>query len=289
LPRLIINADDFGLTRGVNQAIVDAHKNGVVTSATVMANAAALENALQQSRSAPSLALGCHVVLVDGTPVLPPEQIPDLVEPGTGRFHRTLSPFLIRAVRGRISPNQIEAEATAQIRKLQSAGIQLSHVDTHKHTHMFPHILDPVLRAARACDIHAIRNPFEPIRVSLLKCGPRIYKRWIEVKALHTFFSHFVRAVKRAGLSTTEGTVGIAATGILGHALFETMVSQIPEGSWEFVCHPGYDDSDLRQTSTRLLGARLRELEILTSPSTRGALEKRGIQLISYRDIPVVQ
>jgi hopanoid biosynthesis associated protein HpnK len=288
LARLIINADDFGLTRGVNQAIVEAHKNGVVTSATMMANGAALDDALLQSHAAPSLAVGCHVVLVDGTPVLPPEQVPDLLEPGTGHFHRTLSHFLMLAVRRRIAPDQIEAEATAQIQKLQSAGIRPSHVDTHKHTHMFPQVLDPLLRAVRACDVQAIRNPFEQIRIALLKQGPRIYKRWIEVKALRTFLSHFARAVKQAGLSTTEGTVGIAATGILQPELFNIMANQIPEGTWEFVCHPGYNDSDLRQTSTRLLESRVRELEILTSSSTREALEKRGIQLISYRDVPVV-
>jgi len=283
LRRLIINADDFGLTLGVNRAIVEAHTNGVVTSATMMANAATFNNALHLTQSTPTLGVGCHIVLVDGKPLLPPDQIPDLVEPGTPHFHRSLSTFIGLALRNLIHPDQIEAEATAQIRKLQTAGIQVSHLDTHKHTHMFPQVLHPLLRAARACGVSAVRNPFEPVRVSLLKQSPRIFKRWLEVKALRTLVDKFLRATKQAGISTPAGTLGIAATGILDEKLFNLIVSHIPEGTWEFVCHPGYNDADLQEVQTRLRESRAQELRILTSANIRQALGKRGIELVSYR------
>jgi hopanoid biosynthesis associated protein HpnK len=286
LRRLIINADDFGLTRGVNQAILEAHSKGVVTSATMMANSGAYEHALQLAQGSPSLAIGCHVVLIDGTPVLPPEDIPDLVEPDTGHFYSSLAAFVRRALRNRISPDQIEAEAAAQIRKLKLSGINVSHLDTHKHTHIFPQVLAPVLRAARACGVPAIRNPFEPLRISFLTGAPQSYKRWLQIKVLRVFLGNFLHATKQLGILTTSGTVGIAATGILNERLFNQIVNGLPEGSWEFVCHPGYDDQDLRQASTRLLQSRQRELEILTSATSRETLERLGIQLISYRDIP---
>ena len=282
--RLIINADDFGLTLGVNRAILEAHGNGVLTSATLMANGLAIDDALARSRSTPSLGTGCHIVLVDGTPLLPPDEVSDLLEPGTRHFHRSLSAFVRLALLNKIRGGQIEAEAAAQIRKLQEAGVAVSHIDTHKHTHMFPQILRPLIRAARACGVHVLRNPFEPLRASLLWSNGRLYKRWFEVKALRLFARSFVDSVARQGMHTTSGTLGIFATGSLNGDLFAKSLTDIPDGTWEFVCHPGYNDPELRSTSTRLLESRARELLVLTAPVTRILLQDKGFQLISYRD-----
>jgi predicted glycoside hydrolase/deacetylase ChbG (UPF0249 family) len=145
-----VNADDFGLTSGVNRAIVELHGAGVVTSTTLMARAGATEEAIELARATPSLGVGCHVVLVDGRPVLPPEQIPSLIDGRTGQFLPTLSGFLLRLFAGRIRSEEIEAEVSAQIAFLQRSGVRLTHVDAHKHTHIFPAVLRPVVRAARA-------------------------------------------------------------------------------------------------------------------------------------------
>ena len=165
--RLIINADDFGLTAGVNRAIVETHTGGVVSSATLMANGAAFENAVAAARSAPSLCVGCHVVLVDGTPVSPPGAVDTLLairsaEPDN--FYSSLSAFAARAMLGGFDRDQLVAEVTAQIRKIQSTGLQVTHLDTHKHAHIFPEILAALLRAARICGVRAIRNPFVPVK-----------------------------------------------------------------------------------------------------------------------------
>jgi len=285
--RLIINADDFGLTHGVNRAIVEAHEHGVLTSSTLMANGPAFEDAIQRARSNPRLSVGCHVVLVDGLPVLARGKTPTLSDQKThdGRFHESLNSFVLRTVRGRIDADEIEAEATAQIRKLQAAGIPVSHLDTHKHTHIFPPVLRPLLRAARACGVAALRNPFGPLHVSILAKRPSLWKRFTGVTVLAGLGRTFRRSVADAGLLTPDGTVGIVATGALDDRLFESIVDSLPEGTWELVSHPGYNDAELGNIRTRLRESRAVELRLLTSPEARQLLARSGVQLISYRDL----
>lgn len=278
--RLIINADDFGLTAGVNRAVLEAHKKGIVTSATLMANGQAFAEAVRDC--GPDLSIGCHVVLVDGTPLL--DGSSTLVAHGK-HFRNSLADFAFAALRGRLDPQEIEAEASAQIRKLQSAGITVSHLDTHKHVHIFPQVLGPLLRAARACGIRAIRNPFEPVRLAEFGVYAGLWTRCTQVALLRRFSGTFRAAVREAGLLTPDGTFGIVATGSLGERLLRYIIENLAEGTWELVCHPGYDDADLRKVRTRLLESRTRELELLTSPASRELLAKNGVELISYRDL----
>lgn len=284
--RLIVNADDFGLTPGINRAIVEAHVSGIVTSATLMANGPAFPAALEQMQSTPTLDIGCHVVLLDGQPILSPANIPALVDPKkSSDFREKLSGFALRALSGRLPADQVEAEATAQIHKLQSHEITVSHLDTHKHTHAFPQILKPLLRAAAACGVRAIRNPFEIIRFSSGIRNLRLWKRYTQLKMLHNLASSFHHAVNAAGMTTPTGTIGIAATGVLDETLFSSLVENLPDGTWEFVCHPGYNDADLQPVRTRLRESRVQELALLKSSKTRELLKRHGIDLVSYRDL----
>ena len=243
--RLIVNADDFGFTSGVNRAIVEGHTRGVVTSSTVMANGPAFANALELARTVPQLGIGCHVVLIDGEPVLPAEQLRSLTGGHSGnRFRDGLKTFAARAIAGRLSGDEIQAEATAQIHKLQSAGISVSHLDTHKHTHLFPAVLGPLLRAAAACGVRAVRNPFgprRPFRSADLLARPSLWTRYAETRVLSRFAAKFRAAVDREGFLTPNGTLGIEVTGTLDETLFHAIARTIPEGTWEFVCHPGYN------------------------------------------------
>jgi hopanoid biosynthesis associated protein HpnK len=284
--RLIINADDFGLTRGVNRAILEAHSRGVVTSATLMAAGGAFEDATAVARSAPRLSVGCHVVLVDGRPLLPETQIPTLL--AGGQFPPRLLQFARLASVGKLNPAEIEAEATAQFGRLRAAGISPSHFDTHKHTHLFAAVARPLLRAARACGIRAVRNPFAPWRglpLAAVARAPQLWSRWLQMRTLGIFSHRFRRLVKEAGMVTTDGCLGIEVTGRLDERWFAAIAAAVPEGVWEFICHPGYDDADLAQVRTRLRASRARELEILTSPAARDALAERAIELISFRDL----
>jgi hopanoid biosynthesis associated protein HpnK len=286
--RLIINADDFGLTPGVNRGIIEAHGHGIVTSATLMANGAAFEDAVRLAQSSPRLSVGCHVVLVDGVPLLPASQVSSLVtgQDASGpRFRDGISGFAWRALTGQLHPEQIEAEAAAQIRKLQSAGLAVSHVDTHKHTHLFPGVLRPLLQAARECGVRAVRNPFEHLRLASVLSRPKLWIRGGAVVALRSLSRAFRRAVQQEGMITPDGIVGLVVTGALDEQLFRSITQSMPEGTWEFVCHPGYNDQRLQGVQTRLRESRARELQLLTSSETRDWLARVGIEWISYRDL----
>ena len=284
MPRLIINADDFGLTSGVNRAIAEACRAGAITSATLMANSAAFDEAATLARTQPGLAVGAHIVLVDGTPLS--SGLKSLAP--SGRFRSSIKDFALAATRNRLSAEEIQRETEAQIHKIQSAGITLTHVDTHKHTHMFPQVLRPVLDAAKSCGIRAVRNPFEPLRAwpcATLLSRPANWVRMAQVTLLSRFASVFQKIVKEAGMFTTSGTVGIIATGHLNQKLLLKIIQALPEDTWELVCHPGYMDSDLTTAGTRLLESRQVELDALASEQTRQALANRGIELISYADL----
>jgi hopanoid biosynthesis associated protein HpnK len=286
LRRLIINADDFGFTYGVNRAILQAHTQGIVTSSTLMANGQAFAEAVRLAQSSPGLSVGCHIVLIDGEPVLDASRLPSITD--SLRFRDGLKTFAGRALSRRMNAAEIEAEAKAQVQKLQSAGITVSHVDTHKHTHIFPQILRPLLRAARECGVRAIRNPFGPrfpLRSSQLLARPNLWRRLAEIRVLSRFAQQFRRTVEQEGLITPDGTLGIEVTGTLDETLFQALTQNIPDRTWEFVCHPGYNDADLMAAKTRLRESRELELQVLTLPQAREILSEAGVHLISYRDL----
>jgi chitin disaccharide deacetylase len=283
--RLIINADDFGLTSGVNRAIVEGNRSGILTSATLMANAKASVAATELAKVQPSLKTGCHVVLIDGTPLS--SDLPTLAN-GSSRFRSSLKQFALDAVRKQIAAEEIQRETEAQIRKIQTRGITLTHVDSHKHTHMFPQILRPVLRAARACGVRAVRNPFEPLQTwpkSMVISNPGLWSRSAAVLAFQMFASEFRRALKEEGMLSTNGTVGIAVTGMLDQQVLLKILKALPEGTWELVCHPGYSDADLQASGTRLTQSREVELAALLSAETRETVARQKIELISYADL----
>ena len=253
--RLILNADDFGLTAGVNRAVAELHRAGVLTSTTLMARADATDEAIAIARATPTLGVGCHVVLVDGEPVLPAQALPMLVDQCTGRFQPTSGAFVQRLFTGRIRSAEIEAETAAQIALLQSRGVALTHIDTHKHVHLFPAVLRPVLRAARAAGIRAVRNPFEPAWSR--RATPHApWLRRAEVSLLRLWEPAFRRIVAEEGFTTTDGALGVLATGTLDAATLAALLSNLPAGTWELVTHPGYNDTDLAQAHTRLLASR---------------------------------
>jgi predicted glycoside hydrolase/deacetylase ChbG (UPF0249 family) len=265
--RLIINADDFGLTEGVNRAVLELNAAEVVPSATLMATGRAFREAVHSAFVQTSLGVGCHVVLVDGRPELHPAELPTLAP--EGRLRSSLTSFMVDLFGGRIASREIEREAVAQIQQLQSAGITVTHLDTHKHTHMFPRVLGPLIRAARACNVPAIRNPFEPDwSLRLTEKAPPT--RRLQVRTLRLFREQFLRAVRAARLRTTDGTLGVLATGNFDAAYVLRLLRNMPPGTWELVCHPGYVDGALRRAGTHLVNTRDTErlalLEALEKP-----------------------
>jgi chitin disaccharide deacetylase len=263
--RLIVNADDFGLTAGVNRAVLELGRAGALTSATLMASAPATMEAAHAAWRQQAFGVGCHVVLVDGRPVSPAEKVPSLIDPSSPanshRFRSTLGAFVSDLLRGRIREADIEAEAAAQIHRLQQMDLQVTHVDTHKHTHAFPRVLRPLMRAAVLCNVACIRNPFEP--EWSLTVTPSRFKRRLQVRALGTQRGYFLAATEHIGMVTTDGSLGVLATGSMCANSLRQMLQAMPDGTWELVCHPGYHDADLDAAGTSLLEAREIEREAL--------------------------
>lgn len=289
--RLIVNADDFGLTRGINRAIAELHDAGALTSATLMANGPALDDAVFIAHARPSLGVGCHVVLTDGIPVSPPHEIPSLLDPTspTPRFRPSLLQFHLAVFRGRIQPADIAREAAAQIARLQSAGLRVTHLDTHKHTHMLPSVARVLLDVAERSGIGAVRNPYEPdwaTRISHTSATRRF-----QIRLLNRLHDRFLALPQLRGGSvhTTGGTLGVSATGTLDQPMLEALLQHAPEGTWELVTHPGYNDRDLDAVTTRLRSTREVEYHALLAAFANSSSHSRNpssLQLIHYGELP---
>jgi chitin disaccharide deacetylase len=284
--RLIINADDFGLTQGVNRAIAELHQAKALTSATLMATGAAFDDAVALAHANPTLGVGCHVTLTDGIPVSSPQSIPTLLGADGKTFRPSLGDFVQMLLRGKISEDDIEREALAQVEKLQRAGIHVTHLDTHKHTHLFPAVTRPLLRVAERCSIGAIRNPFERSWSLALGHGNRL--RRLQVKLLgnlqHKFESQV--QIRDARVLTTDGTIGISATGHLDASTLRQLLHALPaQGTFELCCHPGYNDSDLDRVTTRLRTHRDVERDALLTELPARSLQPNAPQLINYGDL----
>jgi predicted glycoside hydrolase/deacetylase ChbG (UPF0249 family) len=284
--RLILNADDFGLTPGINRAIGELHSAGVLPSATLMANGPAFDDAVAVAHAYPTLGVGCHLVLTDGTPVSSPETIPSLIGPDGKSFRPSLVDFLRALFLGRIREEDVAREALAQIQKLQQAGIRITHIDTHKHTHLFPAICRPLLEVADRASIYAVRNPFEPQFSLALNQGSTT--RRLAIKLINRLRPRFDAALHahQGRILSTDGTVAISATGNLNAASLAQVLRALPQtGTYELCCHPGYNDRDLDQVTTRLRAHRDAEREALLSEVPRILAAPDAPRLIHYGDL----
>jgi chitin disaccharide deacetylase len=235
----------------------------------------------------PTLAVGCHVVLVDGTPRLRPSEVPSLLDPRRPQsfsFRNTVGGFLSDLLRGRVREQEIEAEATAQIQRIQSSGLTVSHIDSHKHVHAFPPVLAPLLRAARHCGVNCIRNPFEP-GWSLRATRTGSTWRRTQVRAMRTQQRSFSRLTTEHGITTSDGSIGLLATGILDDSVLRSLLEAMPSGTWELVCHPGYSDSALDQVRTRLRVSREIERNALLQVIPQALAGDPGLALIDFHHL----
>jgi predicted glycoside hydrolase/deacetylase ChbG (UPF0249 family) len=282
LRQLVVNADDLGLTAGVNDGIVDAHDRGILTSASVFANAPATADAIRRVRIRPSLGVGVHLALVDGSPMLPPNRVPSLIE-GDGRFRASWKPFIVACLRGRIAFEEIERELTAQIDRVRSEGIRLTHLDAHKHVHAFPPIFAIVARLAERFRIPVVRVPYE--RWSPV-WGDGQQRRTARRQALVNlamlpWARRDYRLASRQALRTPP-FAGRIHTGVLSADSFEGVVRRLRPGVTELMVHPGFVDDALLRTDTRLLSSRAEEARLLCAPNTQDLLVDEQIQLIRH-------
>ena len=287
MKELILNADDFGLTQGINRGIIRAHRDGILTSATLMATGPAFEYAVEQARANPTLGVGCHLVLTGGSAAAPREQIPSLVDEN-GRLPRSLTVLVANVTTGRVPANEIETELRAQIEKIRRAGIEPSHLDTHKHTHVHPTIMNALGRVAQQSGIRRVRNPVEDLRDSWRtnrSDGAHPVRNLAAAAMVSAVGSGFKVISSKYGLRSPDHFLGLAVTGQLSAGALCRLIDALDEGQTEIMLHPGICDDDLARTGSRLQGQRETEMEGLLAPEVRRAVEQRGVRLISYRDL----
>lgn len=258
--RLVVNADDFGFTCDVNRGIVEAHRRGILTSTTLMANGAQFDDAVRLARENPTLDVGVHGVLVQG--------------PGQPR---TVSALIQALALRRINPLEV---LRAQVQKIIAAGIRPTHFDTHKHTHLLPPVLDAVARLCEEFHIQWVRRPMDlpftgpPTEVPV---STRIVSR-----AMQGLRGRFHRVLSRHGIRTTDHFAGFQMTGRYDAAHLARLIGNLPEGDTEFMCHPGFCTDELLSAPTRLKASREQELSALTDRSVRETLERSGVVLVNY-------
>ncbi|MGA9882958.1 MAG: hopanoid biosynthesis-associated protein HpnK [Candidatus Acidiferrales bacterium] len=286
MKQLILNADDFGLTRGVNEGIVRAHQDGILTSATLMASSRAFDDAVARAKAAPALGVGCHLVLVGGTAVSPPREIPSLVD-AEGKFPATLPQFVAKVSSGSVRSRDMEHELRAQIEKIRGVGIEPTHVDTHKHTHAHPVVMKALGRVVHEMGITRIRKPAEDLAASweTQSGGERSWGRLVSAAAVRAVTPWFQLLARKYGLRTPDHFLGLAMTGRLSAAALRQLIEGLPEGSTEIMLHPGICDADLASTGSRLQQQRLVEMDALLAPEVREAVQRNGVRLITYCDL----
>jgi hopanoid biosynthesis associated protein HpnK len=283
---LIVNGDDFGLTRGVNAGIIQAFREGILTSATLMANGPAFDDAVELARANPQLGVGIHLCLVGGPAVASAKDIPALAD-RDDQLPKTLFVLLTRLSGGWIPTRQIEREFRAQIQRVLDAGIRPSHLDTHKHTHTHPRVMEALGRVANEFGIRNVRKPFEDFRTALGSHtdGHSNTRQVISAVAAGTAAPLFRLLVRSYGLRTPDHFFGLTTTGRLSSKELLQVLELLPPGTSELMCHPGVCDEELEKYPTRLKRERQIELEALTDPDVRRAAQKRGIRLICYEEL----
>jgi hopanoid biosynthesis associated protein HpnK len=287
LLELILNADDFGYTRGINEGILRAHREGVLTSATLMANGDAFDDAVSRAKQCVSLGVGCHLVLIGGRAVAPPDEIPSLAGPA-GLLPDSLPSFVARLSAGLIRVVDVEREFRAQIQKIRSAGIEPTHLDSHKHTHAHPRVMGALCRVANELGVARVRKPFENLRDSWdswRQRGPFISKQFGAAAAARLAAPRFDTLARRHGLRTPDNFLGLASTGQIGAAALIRLVAELPAGRTEIMLHPGVYDAELAATGSRLGRERQLELDALLDPGVRRAIEEKGVRLINFCEI----
>lgn len=287
MKRLIVNADDFGYTRGVNSGIIRCFREGIVTSTTIMANAPGFEDAVAQAKCNPKLGVGCHLVLLDGFAVEPPKSIPSLAD-AEGRLPGTLAVLMGKIMMRMIHAQDVANEIRAQIAKVIGAGITPTHLDTHKHAHSNPWIFEQVLRVAEEFGIRRVRKPFEDpstLRKFAFSDGWGSMRQSASALIARAALPRFDEMVEARGMLTPDRFWGVAATGRLNRAVVLAAIRSMKDEANELMCHPGEYDADLEHSATRLKNARETEMEALTDPAVRESIQNQNIALIDYRGL----
>ena len=287
MQRVIINADDFGLSPGVNRGILAAFRHGILTSTTMLVNLPSFDDAVEVALHNPDLPIGIHLSLLWGPPVSAPSKVPSLVK-RDGSFPRSLTVLARRYFLGLLNLDHVRTEFRAQVERFRRAGLSPTHVDSHKHVHCLPGVLEALTDVVAEQGIRRVRFPFEEGLARRAEDGDPARTPSTKARAK----SHVVgflsrngrKTLERRGLLTTDHFVGIEHQDHLDRETLQYILSHLRDGATELMCHPGYDD-DLAREYSSTPPHRDRELAALQDPAVKEYVAARGIQRISYNDL----
>lgn len=268
LKRVILSADDFGAAPEVNEAVEIAHTKGLLRATSLMIGAPAADDAVARARKLPALAVGLHVVLVHGRPVLPPEKIPDLVD-ARGRFLTDLVRAGMRFFFRPRARSQLAAEVRAQFERYAATGLALDHADAQSHMHVHPTVFQTILRVGREYGLRAIRIPREPFGAT---------------KSIGPWLALMRRRAHRARLRTNDYALGVNEAGAMSERRVLELLDRLPDGVTEIFFHPATGAFAGADAGTERYRWR-DELDALTSPAVRTAIERRGIESVVYGEL----
>ena len=273
---LIVNADDYGLTQGISEGILRGHREGIVTSTSVLAIGPAYPKVAHLLADHPDLGVGVHLAVVgEDPPLLSPTEVPTLFD-RRGRLCETFAPFLLRCAAGRVDPEDVRREFTAQLLQVKELGLPLTHLDAHQHLHLWPSVCNVVLDLARTFDIPAVRVP-------------RLRAPTVTGAGVTVLGRLLARRAAQAGLRFPEDAVGIECAGQLTPEILQRVLARLARhgaGTVELTVHPGEDDDPDR--GRYQWGYQWdRELDTLIGPPAREMVARYGFTLGTYADLPV--
>jgi hopanoid biosynthesis associated protein HpnK len=281
--RLIVSADDFGLSSGVNAAILTAHREGILTNASLMVNGDAFAEAVALARAAPTLGVGLHLVLVQGQATSAPRDIPALVDAqGMFRNHPVAVGFRYFFTLGIRA--QLEREVRAQLEKFRSTGLPLSHVDGHLNVHMHPTVLELLLRVAPEYSIRALRVPREPLGISLALDRRWRLRKVMESATFKALARYATPRLAARGVRAPDQLFGLHQSGHVTEPYLLGVLERLPPGVTEIYCHAAHPDEHTRRWRPADYESE-DELAALTSARVRETIQRSGIELIGYRTL----
>ena len=281
LKRLIVTADDFGLSLPVNEAVETAHRDGILSAASLMVGAPAVDDAIARARSLPALGVGLHLTLLEGRPVLPPEKVPGLVGPA-GRFSSDPVRFGVALFVSREMRSQARAEIRAQFERFAETGLVMDHINGHQHFHLHPVVLQAILEIAPRYGLPPVRLPLEPFRASFAASGDRFLGRLASWLFYLGQTSRLRKGVTAAGMKSNDQVFGLYDSGAMVEDRLLRLIAELPSGISEVYCHPAtrrWDGPDNLPSPYRCE----EEFRALVSRAVKEKLSASGLRSLCYR------
>jgi hopanoid biosynthesis associated protein HpnK len=269
--RLIVNADDFGRSSSINGAVIRAHQEGILTTASLMVNESACEEAVAQAKENPKLGVGLHIALLHGRSALPPEQIPGLVNE-RGEFSNNpvnagMKFFFRRDLRA-----QIEDEIAEQFSRFEATGLKLDHVNGHLHIHLHPMVFEILQRRAAEWRIKHFRFTRDPFWLNARLADGAWFYRASHAAIYRLLSARALERLKKRGIRFTPHVFGLLQNARVDEKYVMSLLPQLPAGDSELYSHPSL--AEFRH-----------EFEALVNPAVRQMIRDQNIELIRYQDL----